>query len=80
MGEQRGSVKNVPINAKASLRCLAKPIVYLPMVARSVQVHDHEKAATDVAPVLSVENLHTVFHTQDGDVHAVNGVSFSLKP
>ncbi len=31
-------------------------------------------------PILSVDNLHTVFHTQDGDVHAVNGVNFSLKP
>lgn len=30
--------------------------------------------------VLAVENLSTVFHTQDGTVHAVNGVSLSLKP
>ncbi len=29
--------------------------------------------------VLEVENLQTVFHTGDGIVHAVNGVSFSLK-
>lgn len=29
--------------------------------------------------VLSVANLKTVFHTQDGIVHAVNGVSFDLK-
>ena len=29
---------------------------------------------------LVVEDLHTVFHTQDGAIHAVNGVSFSLKP
>ncbi|MEM7507021.1 MAG: ABC transporter ATP-binding protein [Pseudomonadota bacterium] len=32
------------------------------------------------ASVLEVENLETVFHTQDGMVHAVNGVSFELKP
>jgi len=31
-------------------------------------------------PVLSVKNLQTVFHTQDGTVHAVNNVSFSLQP
>ncbi|MEM1384121.1 MAG: ABC transporter ATP-binding protein [Pseudomonadota bacterium] len=30
--------------------------------------------------VLDVAGLQTVFHTQDGTVHAVNGVSFSLKP
>ena len=27
-----------------------------------------------------MKDLHTVFHTADGTVHAVNGVSFSLKP
>jgi len=30
--------------------------------------------------VLEVDDLHTVFHTPDGTVHAVNGVSFALKP
>ncbi|MBC8257968.1 MAG: ABC transporter ATP-binding protein [SAR324 cluster bacterium] len=30
-------------------------------------------------PVLQVENIATRFHTQDGLVHAVNGVSFELK-
>ena len=30
------------------------------------------------APVLSVRDLTTRFHTQDGTVHAVNGVSFDL--
>ena len=30
-------------------------------------------------PVLEVEDLRTVFHTPDGTVHAVNGVSFSLR-
>ena len=29
--------------------------------------------------VLKVENLKTRFHTQDGTIHAVNGVSFDLK-
>ncbi|MHA1529379.1 MAG: ABC transporter ATP-binding protein [Alphaproteobacteria bacterium] len=29
-------------------------------------------------PVLEVEGLTTVFHTQDGTIHAVNGVSFHL--
>lgn len=30
-------------------------------------------------PLLEVNNLHTVFHTNDGEVHAVNGLSFSLE-
>ena len=34
----------------------------------------------DTEAVLSVEGLSTVFDTQDGAVHAVNDVSFSLKP
>ncbi|MEO0999707.1 MAG: ABC transporter ATP-binding protein, partial [Pseudomonadota bacterium] len=36
-------------------------------------------AAPDRKTVLEVENLRTRFETQDGMVHAVNGVSFSLK-
>ncbi len=32
------------------------------------------------ATILDVANLKTVFHTRDGAVHAVNGVSFSLAP
>ncbi len=32
------------------------------------------------ATVLDVANLKTVFNTRDGDVHAVNDVSFYLKP
>ncbi len=28
--------------------------------------------------VLEVKNLETNFHTQDGTVHAVNGISFNL--
>ena len=32
------------------------------------------------APVLAVDNLKTIFHTSDGIVHAVNGVTFSLAP
>jgi len=31
-------------------------------------------------PILEVTDLRTVFATQDGEVHAVNGVSFDLKP
>ena len=31
-------------------------------------------------PVLKVRNLHTRFHTDDGIVHAVGGVSFDLMP
>ncbi|MBY8974233.1 ABC transporter ATP-binding protein [Rhodobacteraceae bacterium NNCM2] len=39
-----------------------------------------ERAAAEATEtVLEVDNLETVFHTQDGLVHAVNGVSFSLK-
>ncbi len=30
-------------------------------------------------PVIKVEDLKTIFHTQDGDVHAVNGLSFRLE-
>ncbi|WP_095589942.1 ABC transporter ATP-binding protein [Actibacterium ureilyticum] len=32
------------------------------------------------APVLDVRDLKTVFHTRSGEVHAVNAVSFALKP
>ncbi|MEE9314179.1 MAG: ABC transporter ATP-binding protein [Rhizobiaceae bacterium] len=39
-----------------------------------------QRSATAVAPVLCVKDLQTVFHTQDGTVHAVNNVSFSLQP
>ena len=31
------------------------------------------------APLLEVEDLHTVFHTDDGEVKAVNGVSFEVR-
>ena len=30
-------------------------------------------------PILEVEGLRTVFHTQEGTIHAVNGVSFHLR-
>ena len=36
-------------------------------------------ASTDNSNVLEVHNLKTRFHTQDGTIHAVNGVSFKLK-
>ena len=29
--------------------------------------------------VLEVENLHTCFHTESGDVNAVNGLSMTLE-
>ena len=32
------------------------------------------------APVLDVKDLKTVFKTRSGEVHAVNSVSFDLKP
>jgi peptide/nickel transport system ATP-binding protein/oligopeptide transport system ATP-binding protein len=32
------------------------------------------------APVLEVADLRTVFATRDGEIHAVNGVSFSIAP
>lgn len=31
-------------------------------------------------PLLDVKQLKTIFRTRSGDVHAVNNVSFSLKP
>ena len=34
------------------------------------------QAATDKAPLLQVENLHTAFDTPAGRVRAVEGVSF----
>ncbi len=36
--------------------------------------------ADGAAPILDVQGLNTVFHTRGGEVHAVNDVSFSLKP
>ncbi|MEM8843295.1 MAG: ATP-binding cassette domain-containing protein, partial [Pseudomonadota bacterium] len=38
-----------------------------------------DAAAGPTETVLEVDGLETVFHTQDGLVHAVNGVSFNLK-
>ncbi|MBB5514526.1 peptide/nickel transport system ATP-binding protein/oligopeptide transport system ATP-binding protein [Rubricella aquisinus] len=34
----------------------------------------------EIAPLLDVVDLHTVFQTRGGDVHAVNSVSFSVAP
>lgn len=34
----------------------------------------------DGAPVLDVKDLKTVFKTRDGEIHAVNSVSFDLRP
>ena len=49
-------------------------------VASVNQSMSEVRVADQSEPVISVEDLRTVFHTQDGMVHAVNGVSFSLKP
>jgi oligopeptide transport system ATP-binding protein len=38
-----------------------------------------ENASKDKSNILEVHNLKTRFHTQDGTIHAVNGVSFDLK-
>lgn len=35
-------------------------------------------AGASAAPVLEVNDLETIFHTRDGAVHAVNGVSFKI--
>ncbi len=36
--------------------------------------------ADGAAPVLDVRGLKTVFHTRSGEIHAVNSVSFALRP
>jgi len=76
MGKRLPCVK---IAAKR-LRWPMSSLVSRPMVARSVHQENAEPVSVSSEPVISVNNLHTVFHTQDGDVHAVNGVSFSLRP
>ena len=38
-----------------------------------------ETAFQEKSNVLEVHNLKTRFHTQDGTIHAVNGVSFELR-
>ena len=40
----------------------------------------YNETAVDTAAVLTVDDLTTRFNTQDGVVHAVNGVSFELRP
>lgn len=54
------------------------------MTAESVISRGEESNSTPMPatekPLLDVKNLQTVFHTQDGTVHAVNNVSFSLQP
>ena len=37
-------------------------------------------AARESDPILAVENIRTRFHTQEGIVHAVNGIGFDLAP
>jgi len=55
------------------------------MVVKQLRnIGDAEKAQADqvhsTENVLEVRDLQTVFETQDGTVHAVNNISFSLKP
>ena len=45
--------------------------------ANSISSDEQPSTATD--NVLEVEGLQTIFHTQDGKIHAVNDVSFSLE-
>ncbi len=40
----------------------------------------NQSKSSNGEPILTVNNLKTQFHTQDGTVHAVNGVSFNLHP
>ncbi len=40
---------------------------------------DTPTVSNQAPPVLEVEGLKTVFHTQDGTIHAVNGVSLHLR-
>jgi peptide/nickel transport system ATP-binding protein/oligopeptide transport system ATP-binding protein len=40
---------------------------------------DTPAISATATPVLEVEGLKTVFHTQEGTIHAVNGVSFYLR-
>jgi peptide/nickel transport system ATP-binding protein/oligopeptide transport system ATP-binding protein len=43
------------------------------------QTIDQMEAESRAAPVLEVEGLRTIFHTMEGTIHAVNGVSFHLR-
>ena len=48
-------------------------------IKRANSISADEQPSTATNNVLEVEGLQTVFHTQDGKVHAVNDVSFSLE-
>jgi len=43
------------------------------------QTIDRTETDGQTAPVLVVDGLKTIFHTMDGTIHAVNGVSFYLR-
>src|SRR5690348_14266445 len=40
----------------------------------------YSRQITGAKPILSVDDLHVSFRTDDGEVRAVNGVSFDLHP
>ncbi|MEP0945075.1 MAG: ABC transporter ATP-binding protein [Rhizobiaceae bacterium] len=46
---------------------------------RTNTIAEEQPAASAAQTVLEVDGLETIFQTQDGDVHAVNNVSFSLQ-
>jgi peptide/nickel transport system ATP-binding protein/oligopeptide transport system ATP-binding protein len=48
-------------------------------IKRTDTISDEKSVTPAAQTVLEVDGLETIFQTQDGDVHAVNNVSFSLK-
>ncbi|NKB53449.1 MAG: ATP-binding cassette domain-containing protein [Rhizobiaceae bacterium] len=48
-------------------------------IERATSISDDNSPSAAPQTVLEVAGLQTVFHTQDGDVHAVNDVSFTLE-
>ncbi len=48
-------------------------------IKRASSISADKSPSATLQTVLDVEGLQTVFHTQDGNVHAVNDVSFSLE-